>query len=340
MTALLITLQGLSLLVAPALAGICFALGCARRASLTRAGCAACRSPVGFDAVALDAPCPACRRPRSESGEPIPLSGRRRPFLIVGGVLLLMTSLALAILSSWLMHSMLTMTQFTQTTSAIVANALRPGQGLAGSEATLRTRAAQGEDIVGAATSALTAALGSGDVPANLGGTGAADLAAIALLGVPGSASRPAADPAFAQRCLEGCYPALAIDPAALRGATPALRPSYTGFVAPQGALKRIVVLRRVRVDGADVETKPLWQGQATDVRLFAPETPLALARPLDASEHTIELEVEARLYARFDAERTLDHRGLQRPIESWPEPLASKTSTITLTLPTTGTAP
>lgn len=340
MTILFFVLQVLSLLIVPCLAGLCFALARTRRVSLTRPTCAACRAPIRFDTVALDAPCPACQRPRSETGDPTPLVGPRRPLLIVGGLLLLVASLGLSIGATWAMRNVLTSTPVLQSTATIIANALRPGQGLGGYESTLRASAARGEDVVGAATMALRGALGSGDPPMNLGGTGAPDLAAIALLGLPGSPSRPAADPAFALRCLEGCFPALAIEPTALRGANPILRPSYTGFVAPQGELKRLVVIRRVKVDGAEVSTKRLWQGQETDVRLFAAEHPLALATPLDAAEHSIELDVETRLYGRFDAERTLDRRGLLRPIDAWPEPLASKVTTITLTLPAAGTAP
>lgn len=349
-TALLIACQLLLVFGVPIALGAVLGFRRARRLSVNGAACRGCGATLPFAAAALDGACPGCGKKRDETGplQPRVAKRPRLPFAILV-LLLLLLWVGAGAGSVIVMRQSMSSAPWNRTTATILNSAMRLNQSLSMDIPTLREREAAGEDVVGAARNLLAAALAAPSVPgvdgtdsgnaasdpptvASLAGTAAPEVAAIALRGVPGGLPSPPADPTLASRVLLGCFPRLDIEPTSLRVTRPVLRPSYTGFVNPGGPLQRIAVIRALRVDGQEI-TDQLARG-AVPVRLFAADNPLALNHTFDAGQHTLELDLELRLYSHFDAQRITDHRGLLRPIESWPEPLATATQTVRSVLP------
>lgn len=344
-------LQVLGLLVAPTTIGALLAIAARRRERLTRPHCARCAAALSFDAVVGAVPCQACSTPVAEAGAPRP---ERRAGARWALLLLLLGVLALAILPEFLRGQRFAVTSNGmpyRSTAALFADTLANRGGFELSE--LRRRDAAGEDVAGLARTAIesafpapstSAATTDAVTDAAVGGrsgrrpapptNNAPDVAAIALLGVPGGREAPPPQPDFAALVLDRCFPPLAIDPESIRRAEPTLHPAYTGFMNPSSLLARVAVVRRVLVD--EVPILDIGADGASGTPKFFEFSSFIDLRP---SAKTISqgkrltVELELRLYSAFDARRLRDHIGTMRPMAEWPAPIARSTATITLDL-------
>lgn len=350
-------LQVLGLLVAPTTIGALLAIAARRRERLTRPHCARCAAALSFDAVVGAVPCQACSTPVAEAGAPRP---ERRAGARWASLLLLLGVLALAILPEFLRGQRFAVTSNGmpyRSTAALFADTLANRGGFELSE--LRRRDAAGEDVAGLARTAIESAFPAPSTSAptpdattgNAAGgpsgmrpppptNNAPDVAAIALLGVPGGRASPPPAPDFAALVLDRCFPPLAIDAEAIRRAAPMLHPAYTGFMNPSALLVRIAVVQRVLVD----EVPILGIGAEGDVGAGGASGPPTLFEfnsfvDLRSSAKAISqgkrltVELELRLHAAFDARRVRDHTGALRPLAEWPVPLATSTTSLSVDL-------
>ncbi|MDZ4756426.1 MAG: hypothetical protein SGJ11_18285 [Phycisphaerae bacterium] len=107
------------------------------------------------------------------------------------------------------------------------------------------------------------------------------------------------------------------------------LVPMQSGVHPSQPELVRFAVIRRVTVNGAPaaVRASPFPPAAGADAHetplVFRERTPAYFIDPLPRGECIIVVELEMRLYRRFDVERLRDERYQWRPVATWVEPLA-----------------
>ncbi len=341
----------LVVMVLPVLAGIWYAIR--RRDPLTRPGCRHCGAALAFDAIAGHAPCPGCGRSGDALGEPRPLGRRSWKAAMLPPALLVIAGVGLMIGAEFLRPDPTSGARRRLPLSTLYGDVLVNRRHLLGEVEDLRARELDGEDIVGAARQALVSVIGEGPVPSDAAsqlvsiatpsGSGPIDLAAIALLGVPGSSAEPpAADGDFALRVLHTCFRPYRVDGNALR--QDRVVRVYSGAFEPvQAPIVRVLRVIACRVNGEPVDLVephgppgpgPLILASDRVLQLPAPQAP-AEAQPEAAAQSStilqIEIDCEELLFRRFDAERLRDFAGRVIPAERWPQPLARRQVTITL---------
>jgi hypothetical protein len=341
------------LLVAPIGSGVLLAIARSRRDRLCEPHCRACGTLLDFEAATGLAPCRGCNRPISESGEPRVGRGSRRIWLIVASVGTLVFGWACASLTSLFM---------TVSGSVIIGPGQRPavtiirdaiaGRGIYDNDAiALSKRAADGEDVVGLARTELSGAIQLAPrvdgrptmLPAVATGEGPARAAAVALLGpdfLNGGAPLPRAElekpevRALADDILFACFPRADVDMQSLTTQPALLRPSVAGFESRLGDLRRVMLIRRVLIDGREVAIVPFNRDDADGPALFRFDMLHRLVEPIGKNAKRITVEFEARLYDGLDADRLFDVTGRVLPVERWPTPITSALITKEVELP------
>jgi hypothetical protein len=343
--------QMIVVLVLPVVAGIWYATR--RRAPLTLPGCRHCGAPRSFRSVVQQEACSGCNRSGEGLGAPIPLGRRSWRAAIWPPAILMALGVAAAIGTNFLRPTPLGGFGSRPTLTTLYADLVLNRRIMSGELEDLLLREQEGEDIVGGSRAALVALIGEGPIDADAArqipsiatpsGSGPMDLAAIALLGLPGSNEPPPElDPDLAARVLHACFLPYRLDADAFRQ-NRLIRIDSGGFEPVQSPLKRVFRVIACRVDGEPVELiDPHVPASATGAAaplLLASDHLLLLAQPAPASTspatsdnpRRVEIDCDEFLYRRFDAERLRDLSGRVIPLERWPTPLATRRVTLTL---------
>ena len=271
-------------------------------------------------------------RPATQTEAPIAGGGgRRRPWHVVGATLLLFAAPAMiAVIELPAIQDAARRRDNVLPLHVVLDPLLH--QEVIGDhwKRTLLSREAAGENLTAAAAEVLHAAfdgLSPGETLRQTGALGVAALACTVRSGTPTISTSDAAG--LASRVLDGCFPKQPLSAMVTEPGTVTLRLAELGDWA--GDLIRVTLLRKVRVDGEDVglafaQGVPLLSPLSDDIELH-------LDRPVTPELQTLTVEVDLFLYTRFDAKRLRDSKGLVRPVDDWPEPLARTTKADTITL-------
>ncbi len=325
-----ILLQMFGLVGAPLIASVLIARAFLGRRRSTRACCGRCKAALSFPMMNGEAACAACGARVSDA---VPRT--ERPHLYVFPLVLGVCFLALgagAIVLSTIVQVPRSGFVPTAGTAVLVSAALNDQVGGMPETRELLLRQERGDDVATVSRESLQRALGPPESGVTITTRGALIVAGL----VTSPTTLASTNQSLLNRILEGLFPVQSIDTSRLGGKSPQLVATLPTVSDMNAALTRVSIVRSVTVDGvprglgAFGASAPEIEGRPF---VFDMSPPILLDRPLEPGKHVVTIALEQRLYRRFDAARLRDSRWRWRPVELWPEPLASRKHSISATV-------